>query len=121
MTPRPKPVRPKEESCRLPVRPRRSGPVRCGATIKLMKLLLFTLMLAGAAGFAQPVAKRGGASSAAPQRWPIASIAVEGNRMYTTAQVLAVAGLKVGQTAGKSDFEAARDRLVACGAFENVS
>jgi outer membrane protein insertion porin family len=86
-----------------------------------MKLLLFTLMLAGGAGFAQPVAKRGGSSSAAPQRWPIASIAVEGNRMYTTAQVLAVAGLKLGQTAGKSDFEAARDRLVACGAFENVS
>ncbi len=78
-------------------------------------------MLASAAGFAQPAAKRGPAPSAPAQRWPIASIVVQGNRTYTTAQVLAVAGLRVGQVAGKSDFEAARDRLVACGAFENVS
>ena len=29
--------------------------------------------------------------------------------------------LKLGASASKADFEAARDRLVACGAFENVS
>ena len=46
---------------------------------------------------------------------------MEGNRAFTTAQVLTVANLRVGQIAGKSDFEAARDRLVACGAFETVS
>jgi outer membrane protein assembly factor BamA len=86
-----------------------------------MKLWLFILMLAGAQGFAQPAAKRAAAAPSTGQKWPIASLTVEGNRTYTTAQVLAVAGLKVGQTAGKSDFEAARDRLVACGAFENVS
>ena len=34
--------------------------------------------------------------------------------------MLAVAGLKVGQMAGKEDFEAARDRLVATGMFETV-
>jgi len=82
---------------------------------KRMKLLLI-LMLAGAPGFAQA-----GRPVPQAQRWPIASLTVEGNRSYSTAQVLAVAGLKVGQTAGKSDFEAARDRLVACGAFETVS
>ena len=34
--------------------------------------------------------------------------------------MLAVAGLKIGQIAGKEDFEAARDRLVATGVFETV-
>ena len=34
---------------------------------------------------------------------------------YTAEQLLAVAGLKIGQVAGKSDFEAARDRLIATG------
>jgi outer membrane protein insertion porin family len=54
-------------------------------------------------------------------RWPIQSLTVEGNHNYTQAQVLAVAGLKVGQLAGKGEFEAARDRLSATGVFETVS
>ena len=57
---------------------------------------------------------------AAPSRWPIRTLAVEGNRNYTRDQVLAAAGLKVGQLAGKAEFEAARDRLVATGIFETV-
>jgi len=58
---------------------------------------------------------------AAPaNKWPIQKLIVEGNRDYTAAQVLAVAGLQVGQIAGRSEFEAARDRLVASGAFETV-
>ncbi len=56
-----------------------------------------------------------------PGRWPIASLSVEGNRIYSSDQVLAVAGLKVGQTAGKAEFDAARDRLVSSGAFATVS
>ena len=54
-------------------------------------------------------------------RWPIQSLTVEGNHNYTQVQVLAVAGLKVGQLAGKDEFEAARDRLSASGVFETVS
>jgi outer membrane protein assembly factor BamA len=45
---------------------------------------------------------------------------VEGSHNYTQAQILAVAGLKVGQLAGKPEFEAARERLVATGMFETV-
>jgi outer membrane protein insertion porin family len=56
----------------------------------------------------------------APTRWPIATLDVQGNKNYSTADVLAVAGLKVGDTAGKEEFEAARDRLIATGAFESV-
>ncbi len=56
----------------------------------------------------------------APTRWPIQSLSVEGNHNYTREQILTVAGLKVGQMAGKDEFDAARDRLVATGAFEEV-
>jgi len=56
----------------------------------------------------------------APTQWPVEALTVEGNRNYTREQVLAVAGLKVGQLAGKPEFEAARDRLTATGVFETV-
>lgn len=60
------------------------------------------------------------AAPQAPSRWPIESLAVEGARNYTPAQVLAVAGLKKGQLAGKAEFDAAYARLVATGQFEKV-
>jgi outer membrane protein assembly factor BamA len=53
-------------------------------------------------------------------RWPIQTLTVEGNRHYGTAAILAVAGLKAGQMAGKEEFEAARGRLEATGMFETV-
>ena len=56
----------------------------------------------------------------APSIWPVVTLTVEGNRNYTREQVLAVAGLHVGQLAGKAEFEAARDRLTATGVFETV-
>ncbi len=57
---------------------------------------------------------------AAPQKWPIDSLTVEGLKNYSQAQALAVAGLKVGQLAGTQDFDAARDRLLATGVFETA-
>jgi outer membrane protein insertion porin family len=61
-----------------------------------------------------------GGASAQVKKWPIETIAVEGNQNYTAEQILAVAGLKVGQPAGKEEFEAAQKRLEATGAFETV-
>ena len=52
--------------------------------------------------------------------WPVETLTVEGNHLYTSGQILAVAGLKIGQVAGKAEFEAARDRLNATGLFDNV-
>src|SRR5579864_6350232 len=52
--------------------------------------------------------------------WPLETLRVEGNQFYKTEQILAVAGLHVGQSAGQAEFDAARDRLVATGAFDNV-
>jgi outer membrane protein insertion porin family len=83
-------------------------------------------MIAAAWGFAQTRAARPGTppppkrTETAAHRWPIETLAVEGNHHYTREQVLATAGLKIGQIAGKAEFEAARDRLVANGAFESV-
>jgi outer membrane protein assembly factor BamA len=87
--------------------------------MKEMEKLLILLMLASGSGFAQPrpAAKK---SAPAPARWPIQSLVVEGLHTYTREQVLAITGLKIGQVAGKPEFDAARDKLVACGAFETV-
>jgi len=56
-----------------------------------------------------------------PTAYTIEKLTIEGNHNYTAAQILAVAGLQEGQKAGKSDFEAARAKLDATGAFDNVS
>ena len=92
-----------------------------------MKRLLITLLLASGSGFAQPPAtqpksapKKSATSVAPSARWPIESLSVEGNRIYKTEQVVALSGLKLGQVAGKPEFEAARERLVASGVFETV-
>jgi outer membrane protein insertion porin family len=87
--------------------------------------LLILLMCGWGAGipaaFAQSSrAKKTAAQAAQPHQWPIESLTVDGSHNYTPAQILAVAGLKIGQMAGKPEFEAARDRLVATGMFETV-
>ena len=92
----------------------------------------FAVLLACAAAFAQttpprapakkaaPPKKESPASEAAPSKWPVQAVTVEGNQVFGREQILIVAGLKVGQLAGKPEFEAARDRLIASGAFETV-
>ena len=55
-----------------------------------------------------------------PTAWPITSLAVKGNAHYSEQQILTVAGLKLGQRVTAKDFEAARDRLGATGAFEKI-
>src|ERR1700733_15902677 len=57
----------------------------------------------------------------APTSYTVENLTVRGNHAYTAAQILAVAGLSVGQKAGKSEFDAAREKLEATGAFDHVS
>jgi len=52
--------------------------------------------------------------------YPLERLQVEGNQHYTAAQIVAASGLKIGQAVSKTDFDAARERLVASGVFENV-
>ena len=54
------------------------------------------------------------------QKWPIENLTVEGNENYSASQILAVTGLKIGQLAGKEEFEAAQKLLEATGVFETV-
>lgn len=90
-----------------------------------MRFLALLLLLTPAQQFAQThppkAARKSAVKKAAPAEWPIASLSIEGNQNYTKEQILGIAGLKVGQMAGKSQFDAARDRLVATGLFDTVS
>jgi len=52
--------------------------------------------------------------------WPIEKLEVDGNKNYTADQVIAASGLRVGQVAGKDQFEAARQRLLDTGAFDRA-
>jgi outer membrane protein assembly factor BamA len=54
-------------------------------------------------------------------KWPLESVTVKGNSHFTRDQIVAASGLHLGKPVTKSDFDAARDRLVASGAFTNVS
>ncbi len=65
-----------------------------------------------------PVAKT--TAPAEGGQWPIETLAVQGIHNYTADQVLTVAGIRIGQTAGRSEFEAARERLIATGVFDRV-
>jgi len=92
-----------------------------------MLWLLLCLALAPA-GFAQsktappkqPARKKATAVATPPTKWPIQTLAVEGNRTYAGEEILAIAGLKLGQMAGQDEFDAAHDRLLATGAFDTV-
>lgn len=86
----------------------------------LIALLIFTVI--DSLGTAAQTRRRPKAAAATKEAasWPLDSLTVEGNHVYSKAQVLAVAGLRAGQTVGKPDFEAARERLLATGAFETV-
>jgi outer membrane protein assembly factor BamA len=86
-------------------------------------LLVFALALLPVSAQQRTTASKKAApakTGPAPTSWPIRTFSVEGNRNYTERQIITVAGLKVGDVAGKKDFEAARDRLLASGAFESV-
>src|SRR5579863_3905237 len=61
------------------------------------------------------------APAEAKTSWPIETLTVEGNHAYRAEQILAVAGLRVGQIAEKAQFDAARERLIASGVFDNVA
>src|SRR5215469_9499684 len=86
--------------------------------------LALLLLVAPAWDFAQTTppraARKTSAKQAPPTRWPIETLTVEGNQNYSRDQIIGVAGLKVGQLAGRSDFEAARDRIIATGLFDSV-
>ncbi len=83
---------------------------------------LAMLALSPASGIAQThKPRKPAAPGPAPTAYTVEMLTVEGNHVYTAEQILAASGLRVGQKAGKVEFEAAREKLEATGAFDKVS
>ena len=64
-----------------------------------------------------------GFTPAAPEKdqlFPLETLRVQGNQRITAEKIMAVSGLKIGAPVVKADFDAARNRLLATGAFESV-
>ena len=61
-----------------------------------------------------------GVMCAQPRTFPIVSLKVEGNKIYSSDRILAAAGLRIGDMATKEKFEAARQKLIDSGFFESV-
>ncbi len=74
---------------------------------------------------AAPASKPGAAApaaitSAGPKTAPLVEVKVVGNRNYEVAAIIAASGLRIGQQMAESDFEPARERLMASGGFETI-
>jgi outer membrane protein assembly factor BamA len=57
----------------------------------------------------------------APAVFPLEALRVEGNQKLTVDKILAVAALKIGEPVIRTDFDQARKRLMATGAFQSVA
>ncbi len=56
----------------------------------------------------------------APKQYPLETLKVEGAKQIDPAKIIAVSGLRIGKNVTKEDFDTAREKLVATGAFESV-
>jgi outer membrane protein insertion porin family len=86
-------------------------------------LLAFVGAVGAQSGPGKPAA--GASQKPAPlnsaAEFPIDSIMVEGTRILKAENVVAASGLKMGEPANGVAFDAARDRLLKSGYFQNVS
>jgi outer membrane protein insertion porin family len=55
-----------------------------------------------------------------PAKHPLETFKIQGNRRISREKIVAASGLKIGQAVEREDFEAARNRLLATGAFESA-
>ncbi len=85
-----------------------------------MKAAVWLLVCLSAGAFQRSAPTAQGVKAEPPRAWPIESLSVTGNQNYSPEQIFAAAGLKLGQVAGPQDFELARDRLAATGAFQTI-
>src|SRR5437016_1836100 len=98
-------------------RERNPWPSASNNRIKSMQWLLVFLLLWAPALSAQAARSKKKPAAPAPKvqqpahAFPVASIAIEGNKIYPSERVIAASGLKVGELAGTKEFDAARDRL----------
>ncbi|HTR34647.1 MAG TPA: POTRA domain-containing protein [Bryobacteraceae bacterium] len=89
-----------------------------------LPIAILLVSLAGAASSQTHHSRKPAATPTAPaakSSWPIETLSVEGNHNYTAEQVLAVLGLHTGEAVDQAKFDAARVKLSATGAFNNVA
>ena len=55
-----------------------------------------------------------------PQKYPLEHLKIQGNAQIPAERIAAASGLKIGAQVQKSDFDAAREKLIESGAFESV-
>jgi outer membrane protein assembly factor BamA len=67
------------------------------------------------------VALTGQKKPVAPAVFPLEHLRIEGNQKLTVEKILAVADLKIGEPVIRTDFDQARKRLMATGAFQSVA
>ncbi len=88
-----------------------------------MRLWIAVLLVVCAAGI-QAQQKKRAAPPPAPAEslttFPLEKLRVQGNRRIAKEKIIALAGMKIGAPVVKEDFDAARARLLATGAFESV-
>jgi hypothetical protein len=77
----------------------------------------FLAVVAATSLFAQQKKK----AEPAPAVFPLEAVHVEGNQKLTVDKILAVAALKIGEPVIRTDFDQARKRLMATGAFQSVA
>lgn len=61
-----------------------------------------------------------GVFALAQSGFPLESVHITGNESIAAERIVAASGLKIGQPVERTDFNAARDRLLATGAFTSV-
>jgi outer membrane protein insertion porin family len=86
--------------------------------------LAIGLVLAASLGHAQQK-KRTTPPPPAPKQqeqsaYPLETLKIQGNQRISSEKIIAASGLKIGATVEKADFDKARARLLAGGAFESV-
>ncbi len=93
-----------------------------GRIMKDMRLRVIGLiiLLCTAAGAQKRPAAAKRTPAAQQAAYPVESITIEGNDVYSREQILSVAGIKPGDKVTRKDIEAARDRLTASGAFDRL-
>ncbi len=84
------------------------------------KTVLLAAGIAGVCMLATPAQTRKAKRAPRPGDFPLETFAVKGNDVYTREQILAVSRLHIGMPADKATFDAARDRIMATGAFESA-
>jgi len=55
-----------------------------------------------------------------PDKYPLEALRIQGNQRIPVERIIAASGLKLKALVQKTDFDAARDRLLETGAFESV-